>query len=100
MLRPAKQINPAMLPATMARTCLAPAAHAQGVKHRRRRQQADEVADEQQQDADVEQIAGQPHVLVVEHLAGMRLPGELVALEPRQAAQQEHRAGQIGINAE
>ena len=70
-----------------------------GVEDFRRGQQANEMAEEQQQNPNVEQVAGQPHVFLIEHLAGMGLPGELIAVEARQAAEQKHRPGQIGINA-
>ena len=53
---PMKQKIPAMPPTAMARPCLKPCADAERVEDPDRRQQADEMSDEDHQDADVEEV--------------------------------------------
>ena len=60
---------------------------------------ADEMAKEDHQDADVEQV-GAPHQLApAQQLAGAGLPSVLLAIEAQQAAEQEYRQAQVGIPA-
>src|SRR5690606_19098751 len=75
-------------------------AQAQRVVDGRRGQQAEQVREEQRDDADVEQVAAPAQRAALEHLAGIALPRVLFALEARQAAEQEHRQGDVGIHAE
>ena len=65
-----------------------------------RRQHADEVAEEQEQHADVEQVAAPAQLAGFEQLRGIALPGVLVAVEADQAAEQEDREADVGIDAE
>ena len=74
--------------------------YAEHVEHPDRGQQADEMAEEDEENADVEQV-GAPHQLPPpQQLAGSGPPRILLAVEPDQAAEQEHGQAQIGIPAE
>ena len=74
--------------------------YAEHVEHPDRCQQADEMAEEDDENADVEQV-GAPHQLPPpQQLAGAGPPRVLLAVEPDQAAEQEHGQAQIGIPAE
>src|SRR3546814_5760270 len=68
--------------------------------HRVRGQQADQVAGEDGEDADVEQVAAHAHVLVRQQLAGARAPGVHRLAEAYPAADEEHRQRDIGIDLE
>ena len=65
-----------------------------------RRQQADEVAEEDDQDADVEQVRAPHQLAPAQQLARAAPPGVLLAVEAQQAAEQEHGQAEIGIPAE
>ena len=65
-----------------------------------RRQQADQVAEEQEQDADVEQVAAPAQQAGAQQLRRVALPGVLVAVEADQAAEQEHRQADVRIDLE
>ena len=65
-----------------------------------RRQQADEVTEEDHEDADVEQVRAPHQLAPAQELAGPRLPRVLLAVEAQQAAEQEHRQAQVGVPAE
>ncbi|KAG0736611.1 hypothetical protein G6F24_018276 [Rhizopus arrhizus] len=58
------------------------------------------MPEEQAQDADVEQDVAQPQLAAVQQLRAVRLPRVLFALETRQAAQQEDRQRDVGVDAE
>ena len=74
--------------------------NAEPVEHPDRRQQADEMAEEDEEDADVEQV-GAPHQLpAAQQLARSGPPGVLLAVEAEQAADDEDRQAEIGIPAE
>ena len=64
---------------------------------RRRRQQADRVAEEQEQDAEVEQVRAPEQLPLAQQLAGTGLPGVLLAVEADQAAEDEGREADVGI---
>ncbi|MNV79785.1 hypothetical protein D3C71_1733530 [compost metagenome] len=68
-------------------------------------QQADEVAGEDEQHADVEQVAGDAHVALVgrglaEQLAGACLPAVLRQVEARPAADQADGQGDVRVDPE
>lgn len=56
------------------------------------------MAHEQHQYPHVKEIARHAHILLAQHLAGAGLPGVGLALEAYQAAEQEHRAGDVGTD--
>ena len=91
---------PAIPPTTIAISCLKPWRDADGVEHPDRREQADEVAEEDHQDADVEQVRAPHQLAPAQELAGARLPRVLLAVEAQQAAEQEHGQAQVGVPAE
>src|SRR3546814_7392008 len=68
--------------------------------HRVRGQQVDQVAGEDGEDADVEQVAAHAHALVRQQLAGARAPGVHRLVEAHPAADEEHRQRDIGIDLE
>ena len=65
-----------------------------------RRQHAEEVPEEQEEHADVEQVAAQPQLAAAQQLRGVALPRVLVAVETQQAADEEHREADVGVVAE
>jgi hypothetical protein len=69
------------------------------VPHRNRRKQARKVPEEQAQDADMKQDAAEPQIATMEHLRAIRLPRVLLALEAREAAEQEDDRRNVRINA-
>jgi hypothetical protein len=46
----------------------------------------------------VEQVTRQPHILVAEQLAGVRLPSVLFTIKTDPAAKQKDGASQIGVS--
>ncbi len=64
---------------------------------RRRRQQADRVAEQQEQDADMEQVGAPAQLALAQDLAGAGAPGVRLAVEADQAAEQEDRQADVGI---
>src|SRR5262249_4182663 len=64
------------------------------------RQQTNNVAQQQEQDAEVEQVRAPAQLALAQHLARARAPGVLLALEADQAAQQQHRQADVGITDE
>ncbi|MNJ45577.1 hypothetical protein D3C77_406790 [compost metagenome] len=67
---------------------------------RSRGQQADKVPGQDEQHANVKQVARRAHAAPGEHLAGAGLPGVLRQVETRPAAQQADRQSNIGIHPE
>ena len=65
-----------------------------------RRQQAAEMAEEDDQDADMEQIGAPGQLPAAQQLARSAAPGVLLAVEAQHAAEQEHGQAEIGIPAE
>ena len=63
-----------------------------------RGQHAEEVAGEDTQDADMEQVRRQVHPLTIQHLAGGGAPGVLAIVIAQPAADQKHRARNVRIN--
>ena len=55
-----------------------------------RGQHAEEVAGENAEDADMEQVRRQVHSLTVQHLAGGGAPGVLTVVVAQPTADQEH----------
>ena len=62
------------------------------------RQQAGEVAEEQTDDADMEQIAAQTQLTSTQQLRRIRLPGVLISVITDQTAQQKDRQRHIGVD--
>ena len=58
------------------------------------------MAEEDDEDADVEQVRAPHQLPAPQQLAGSGPPCVLLAVEPDQAAEQEHRQAEIGIPAE
>ena len=56
------------------------------------------MAEEQEQDADVEQVAAPAQQAAVQQLRRVALPRVLVAVEADQAAEQEHCQADVRIN--
>src|SRR5690606_15721303 len=75
-------------------------ADAERVDHRHRRQQADEMAGEQDEDAHVEQVRSDHHLPAAQELARLRAPAILARVEAQDAADDEDGDGEIGIPAE
>ena len=69
-----------MPPLTMASSCFGARAD-EDVMHRVRRQHADEMAEKQEQHADVEQVAAPAQLPSAQHLRGIALPGVLIAVK-------------------
>src|SRR5690554_19546 len=65
-----------------------------------RRQQANQVAEEDHQDTHMEQHAGQYHVFLSQHLAGMGFPGELTVVITRPGADEQDRQGDVRVYPE
>src|SRR5450631_2843164 len=65
-----------------------------------RRQQAAEVAKEDDQDADMEQVGAPGQLPAAQELTRSAAPGVLLAVEAQHAAEQEHGQAEIGIPAE
>src|SRR5215510_13121508 len=63
---------------------------ADGIENPDRREQADEMAEEDHQNADVKQVRAPHQLTPPQQLAGACLPGVLLAIEAQQAAEQEH----------
>src|SRR6516165_1111996 len=75
-------------------------ANAERIEHLDRRQQADEVAAEDHQDADMQQVGAPAQLPLAQKLRRAGFPGVLLAIEAQQAAKQENRQAQIGVPAE
>ena len=73
---------------------------AEGVVNLLWRQQADEMPQEQEQDADMEQHAAHDELPAPQQLARAAPPGVLLAIETDQAARQKHGGREIGVIAE
>src|SRR6266545_1119143 len=74
--------------------------NAERVEHPDGREQADEMADKDDQDPHVEQV-GAPHQLpAAQELARPALPGVLLAVEAYPAADQKDGQAEIGVPAE
>ncbi|MCY1559633.1 hypothetical protein D9M68_966880 [compost metagenome] len=56
-----------------------------------RREQSHRVAEKQEQDADVEQVAAPAQLALAQQLRGIAFPGVLVPVEAGQAAHEEDR---------
>ena len=72
----------------------------EGLVHEVRREQAHRVATEQEQDADMEQVAAPAQLALAQQLRRIAFPGVLVAVEARQAAHQEHRQADVRVDVE
>ncbi len=70
------------------------------VVHPVRRELPEQVPEEQEQDADVEQVAAPPQRPGAQHLRRVALPRVLVAVEPGEAAHQEHGEAHVRIDDE
>ena len=90
---------PATPPETMASSCSA-GALMNALVHPVRRQLAEQVPEEQEKDADVEQVAAPAQRAGAKHLRRVALPCVLVAIEARQAAHEEHRQTDVRIDGE
>ena len=99
-VRPMKANMPATPPMTIAMHLLEAVRDAEHLEHPDRRQQADEMAEEDDQHADVEQVRAPHQLPPPQQLAGAAPPGVLLAVEAQQAAEQEHGQAEIGIPAE
>src|SRR3546814_4117909 len=75
-------------------------ANSQPVDDRHGRQQADEVTDQQDQHTHVKQVGAEHHLLAPQELARLRAPALLSGVETQDAADDQHRDGEIGIPAE
>ena len=75
-------------------------ADADDIEHPDRRQQPDEMTEEDHEDADVEQVRAPHQLAPPQELARSRLPRVLLAIEAQQTAEQEHGQAQVGIPAE
>jgi len=75
-------------------------ADAEGEPEAVRQHKAGEVAGEDGEDADVEEIAGEQHALVREQLRGVGLPGVLLALVAQPAADDEDGEHDIRVHRE
>src|SRR5450759_988708 len=73
---------------------------AERVEYPDRRQQAAEMAKEDDQDADMEQVGAPGQLPAAQELARSAAPGVLLAVEAQHAAEQEHGQAEIGIPAE
>ncbi|MNL74266.1 hypothetical protein D3C87_1998780 [compost metagenome] len=58
------------------------------------------MAEEQEQDADVEQVTTPAQLALAEQLGRIAFPGVLVAVESGEAAHEEHGQADVGIDAE
>src|SRR6185312_537582 len=65
-----------------------------------RRQEPDEMADDDDEDAIVEEVGAEAQPAPMQHLRGIALPGVGLAVEADEAAEQQDREGDIGIDAE
>src|SRR5512141_741712 len=70
------------------------------VEHPDRRQQTAEMAEENDENADVEQVRAPGQLPAAQELARSAAPGELLAVEAQPAAEQKHGQAKIGIPAE
>ena len=61
------------------------------------RQQPDRMAHQQEQDTHMKQVGAPTELALAQHLAGRRAPCVLLAVEPDEAAQQEHRQADVWI---
>src|SRR3546814_5161848 len=61
---------------------------------------ADEVTDQQDQHTHVKQVGAEHHLLAPQELARLRAPAILSGVETQDAADDQHRDGEIGIPAE
>ena len=97
---PTRQMRPATPPTTIAIICLKPWRDAERVEHPDRRQQADEMAGEDDQDADMEEVRAPHQLAAAKQLARSAPPRVLLAVEADDAADDEDRQAEIGIPAE
>src|SRR6185503_19442999 len=72
----------------------------EGLVHPVRREQAHEMAEEKEQDADMEQVAAPAQRARAQHLRRVALPRVLVPVEARQAAHEEYDHADIRVGAE
>src|SRR5690606_5210225 len=70
------------------------------VDDRHRREQADEMAHEQDKNSHVEQVRSDRHLLAPQELAGLGTPAVLARVEAQDAADDQHRHREIGVPAE
>ena len=63
-------------------------------------QEAEEMTEEHHQDAEVEQVRAPPQLALPQELRRVAFPGVLVAVEAREAAEQEHGERDVRIDAE
>ena len=73
---------------------------AERVEHPDRRQQTDEMAEEDDENADMEQVRAPHQLPAAQQLARAAAPRVLLAVEAQPAAEQEHGEAEIGIPAE
>ena len=74
--------------------------HAERMPDGERRQQAEQVAEEDAEDAEVEQVRAPPQLAGAQQLRRIALPRVLVAVEAQQAAREEHGQRDVRIDAE
>src|SRR5262249_54836397 len=65
-----------------------------------RREKADEMAGDHDDDAIVEKVRSKAELPLAQQLGGITLPGIGLAIETDQTANQQHREAEIGIDAE
>src|SRR5262249_13504462 len=65
-----------------------------------RLEQADEMAEDHDDDAIVEKVRSKAQLPLAQQLGGIALPSIRLAIEADQAADQQHREAEIGIDAE
>src|SRR5262245_21373621 len=63
------------------------------------REQPNEMADEDYEDADVEQVRAPHQLAPTQQLARSRLPRVLLAIEAKETAEQEHGQAEVGVPA-
>ena len=95
-----KQATPATPPTMIAIHCLAVCEMPIAVEHADRRQQSDEMAKENDEDAEVKEIGAPEQLPAAQQLARAGAPGELLAIEAHPARDDEHRQAEIRIPAE
>jgi hypothetical protein len=71
-----------------------------GVPQLERGQEADQVPEEDAEDADVKQVGPEAQLTVAQKLRRIALPRVLVAVEADETPHEEHREGDVGIDAE
>ena len=65
-----------------------------------RNQEAEQMAEEHHQDAEVEEVRAPSQLALAQELRRVAFPRVLVAVEAREAAEQEHRQRDVRIDAE